>query len=85
MYILSFHYPSYYNQKWGLTAYCPKAIKKARLVEREVALFWKLATGRGGGSGFYLKGDSSLPNDNQWARAFIGGGRGLPAGQPSLL
>lgn len=56
MYILSFHYPSYYNRKWGLTAYCPKAIKKARLVEREVALFWKLATGWGGGGRLLSKG-----------------------------
>ena len=38
-----------------------------------------------GGVDFYLKGDSSLPSDHQWARAFTGAGRGLHEEQPSLL
>ena len=35
-----------------------------------------------GGVDFYLKGDPSLPNDHQWARAFTGGGRGYMKNSP---
>ena len=57
---------------------CSKANKEARLVERKV--YFVLDAGNGGGEwdmgGLLSKGQ--LPTtDNQWARAFIDGRRGL--------
>ena len=75
----------YCNRKWGPAACCFKANKKARLVERKVCFI--LDAGNwlcwGGGrawmeGGLLSKGRLPLPY-NQWARAFIEGGRGLHA------
>ena len=74
--------PSCY-QKWGLTAHCFKASKEAKVVERKTCFTseagnpWSGAQGRGGQT--RVQKQTPPPTDDQRARAFIDGRRGLPA------
>ena len=70
-------YILYYTQKWGRAARRSKANKEARLVERKVC-FVSDAGNQSGEGGLLSKGRLP-PTDSQWTRAFIDGGRGLPA------
>jgi len=57
----------------------PKPIKRLGWWKGRCPLFWTVGTRR---ADFYLKTDSCQPHhpaDNQWARAFIEGRRGLHA------
>ena len=53
-----------------------KSLKRPGWWKGKYALFWMLTTRGQGGNGLLSKG-RLLPSDNQWARALIGGGRGL--------
>ena len=64
------------NRKWGPAAHSSKANKQARLVERKVCFISDACNHVGSGGGRKPIQRPTLPTDNQWARAFIGGGRG---------
>ena len=65
-----------WNQKCGPTAHHSKAVKKNRLMERKVCFI--LDAGNQGRGQTPVQRPTPFP-DNQWARAFIDGGRGLCA------
>ena len=66
------------NRKWRPAARSSKASKEASWWKGKFALFWMPATGLGGGRADSCPKADSL-TDNQGARAFIDGGRGLRA------
>ena len=73
------------NQKWGLAAHHSKANKEARLVGRKICFFWMPATGGGWGQTSVQRPTPPRLPGNQWARAFIGEGRGYMQKQHSQL
>ena len=65
------------NRKRGPVARCSKASRETRSVERKVCFIFNAGNQGGNEGGGHLSKDILTLTDNQWARAFIGRGRGL--------
>ena len=66
-----------YSWKWDLAAYHSKTTKQSGWWKEKFALFWSLVMGVEWNSCPRANSFPLPPPDNQWARAFIDGRRGL--------